>query len=354
MSAGFPIIGPPGAQPPVRANFWRVFEGTWSYLAVPGGVYIDGTKSRDPGNSPYIGSLRPGLLMGKITSGGAFAPSILGVTTGASLSTATTRTVSALQAVEIARRIGTSGTLTVTGAPTANGTVRQLTLTYSAIDTSTGIITGTALGVNEVQTLTFGAAATGGTMRLLVPLADGTLATTDAITWNGTDATWLANIQSALDTATGVVNGIVVTGAAPDTVLTFTFSGTGYAGNTWTRIQVNTFPTSTTTANVVRTTTGVAGAMVAGSFIGPTDGSQNPLSFIGQQAPVVVLDENGNSNAQIQWPQVPDGGVIATPASGPNCGLINWPTDTSLQNWIRTSLSTLPGGKFIWSDQYGV
>lgn len=113
-----------------------------------------------------------------------------------------------------------------------------------------------AVTANEVQTLTFGVAASGGTLRLIVPKTDGTTAITGPITWDATDATWLANINTALDAATGVTGGIVATGAAPDTALTFTFSGTGYAGKTWPLIQVHTFPTSTTTANVVRATTG--------------------------------------------------------------------------------------------------
>lgn len=116
----------------------------------------------------------------------------------------------------------------------------------------------TTVGVssNEVQTLTFGAAATGGTLRLNVPKVDGSTATTDAITWNTTDATYLAAINTALDAATGVVGGIVATGAAPDTAITFTFSGTGYAAKSWDLIKVHTFPTSTTTATTVRTTAG--------------------------------------------------------------------------------------------------
>lgn len=114
----------------------------------------------------------------------------------------------------------------------------------------------TTTAVNEVQTLTFGVAASGGTLRLIVPKTDGTTVITDAITWNGTDATYLASINTALDAATGVAGGIVATGAAPDTALTFTFSGTGYAGKSWPLIQVHTFPTSTTTANTVRTTAG--------------------------------------------------------------------------------------------------
>lgn len=117
---------------------------------------------------------------------------------------------------------------------------------------------GIGVATNEVQTLTFGVAASGGTLRLSVPKTDGTMVTTAVITWDTTDATYLAAINTALDAATGVVGGIVATGAAPDTALTFTFSGTGYAAKSWNLIEVVTYPTSTTTANVVRTTTGGA------------------------------------------------------------------------------------------------
>lgn len=112
-------------------------------------------------------------------------------------------------------------------------------------------------GVNEIHTITYDAANTGGSLRLEVDKPDGTRVTTGAITWNGTDATYLASIQTALDTATGVVNGIVA-GGLPDTALTLTYSGTGYAKRRWALPRVITFPTSSAAANYARSTNGYA------------------------------------------------------------------------------------------------
>ena len=110
-------------------------------------------------------------------------------------------------------------------------------------------------GPNEVQTIVFDAASTGGNLRLTVSDPTNTPVTTANIPWNATDATYLASIQSALDTATGVTNGIVA-GGLPDTSLTLTYSGTGYAGLTFALASVFAFPTTSTSATVTRTTTG--------------------------------------------------------------------------------------------------
>lgn len=317
-------------------------QGFWDYLA--NGAVVDGTKARDPGNTDDTFCLRPGLVMGKITSSGKYANSWLGTTSGALTSTGTSITVSAASAAEIVRRIGTSGTFKLTGPPVASGTVRSLTATYSAVDTSTGVVTITALGVNEVQTLTFGAAATGGTMRLRVPLANGTMVTTDAITWNATDATWLAAINTALDAATGVVGGIVATGAAPDTAITFTFSGTGYAAlpQPSTLISVVVFPTSTTSATVVQTTAGVDGRFVTASLVQPTDGSESPLWMVPDGYGIQVPSDSIDTEVA----QLPIGGVIDSTQ------LLPWPADASLKTWLRTALSNASVGKFTFSDMY--
>ena len=45
------------------------------------------------------------------------------------------------QAVELVRRVGASGDLYITGPPTAAGTVAQITKAYSAVNTTTGVIT---------------------------------------------------------------------------------------------------------------------------------------------------------------------------------------------------------------------
>src|SRR5688572_11190819 len=98
---------------------------------VPSFYVIDGTKSRDIGNSP-ISILRAGLVMGKVTSGGKYANSIIGLTTllhDTSVVT-TTMTLPAAVVTEIARRIGASGSFKIIGPPTAAGTVAIETVAY--------------------------------------------------------------------------------------------------------------------------------------------------------------------------------------------------------------------------------
>src|SRR5206468_1611794 len=128
---------------------------------------------------------------------------------------------------EIVRRRGSTGTVKITGPPTASGTVRTLTATYSAISSTT--MTITALGVNEVQRVNFNIASTAGNVVVKIQKSDGSYVLTTPAAWNATDATYLANIQAVLDVASGVANGIVVTAiTATDTDLGFnlTFSGT--------------------------------------------------------------------------------------------------------------------------------
>lgn len=341
------INGMPGVSSERLVSFRRVFRGmaeTW----LSGGKQIDGTYSRDPSNTGNVNVLLPGVIMGKRTSGGLYAPSIYGLTNAALTNSGTSLTLaSAAIGTEILRRVGAAtGTFKLTGPPTAAGTVRTLTATFSAISSTTATIT--ALGVNEVQTMTFGAAATGGTMRLRVPKANGEFVLTDAITWNGTDATWLASINTALDGATGVTGGIVATGAAPDTALTFTFSGTGYAGlpQPTEMISVETSPTSVTTVDVVRTTTGVDGRFVSGSFIQPVDGSETPLTFTSELSGGIVVTDSAGTNLTVPFHRMPIGGEVD------ESQFINYPSDTSLRTWLRSQLSTASGGKFTFGGVY--
>jgi len=94
---------------------------------------INGSLARDPGNTGDLDVLRAGMLMGKITASGKYAPSILGVTTNAEPAGSTSIQVSAAVATELSRRVGATGTFKLTGPPTANGTVVTETVTYSAI-----------------------------------------------------------------------------------------------------------------------------------------------------------------------------------------------------------------------------
>jgi hypothetical protein len=111
-------------------------------LHLPGGKILDGSKSRDTANTGDVDVLRPGVLLGKISASGKYAPSILGTLSVAHTSdVATSMTLTAAAATELARRVGTSGTFKLTGPPTAAGTVATATVTYSAVDTTTGVVT---------------------------------------------------------------------------------------------------------------------------------------------------------------------------------------------------------------------
>jgi hypothetical protein len=141
------VTGLPGPQTERLAQLRCVRKSGQNALYKTQGCIIDGTKSRDASNTGYLDVLQPGKVMGKITTGGKYAPSILGVTTVAYADNDTTLTVGAATAVEIARRIGSSGTATmkIVGPPSAAGTVASADITFSAVNQTTGVITLTDL-----------------------------------------------------------------------------------------------------------------------------------------------------------------------------------------------------------------
>ena len=146
----------PGIGTTIVAAYKPIWKGRGGVQYLPGGGTIDGGNARDPantysGNLPnaqtsYVNVLEPGLLMGKITASGFYGASVLGLTTAALATNGTTLSVSPAVAAELVRRIGSSGTLTLVGPPTAAGTVASQTVTFSAVNTSTGAITITATG----------------------------------------------------------------------------------------------------------------------------------------------------------------------------------------------------------------
>lgn len=135
----FPNPGVPGM------GSEREYEHRLVCLADPEflpGVQIDGSLSRDPLNTGDVDVLSAGLLMGKVTASGKYAPSIIGTLQNAHTSdSATSITIEAAAAVELVRRIGSSGTFTILGPPTAGGTVASETYTYTAVNTTTGVVT---------------------------------------------------------------------------------------------------------------------------------------------------------------------------------------------------------------------
>ena len=128
------------------------------FVAAP--VTIDGTLTSCPANAPYVFQILPGTLLGRVTATRKFAASVLGLTSAATASGATTIQTDADTAAEVVRRLGAGGTLKLTGPPAAGGAVATQAVTYTAVNTSTGAITFAATS----------AAAVGGS---LIQPADG-------------------------------------------------------------------------------------------------------------------------------------------------------------------------------------
>ena len=164
----------PGVHTARTATPRKVLISDRGKLVIPGGKYVDGSESRDLGNTGDTDVLRAGIVLGKRTANSLYAPSIIGVLSSAHNSSGTTLTelsVGATNAAEIVRRIGESGSLKLTGPPSAAGTVATTTVTFSAVNTTTGIVTITDIAVNKIAG-TFIQAADGSETPLCV-LADG-------------------------------------------------------------------------------------------------------------------------------------------------------------------------------------
>lgn len=176
--------------------------------------------------------------------------------------------------------------------------------------------------VNVVQTFTQTGTATAGTVTLTVPKPDGSYGTTSALAYNIS----LANLQTALDTATGVTNGIVATSvgsAAPfstPAVLTLTYSGTGYAALNQplaTADITNLTGTTALTAAAVQpnrtqvitpTTTASAGHFAIGIT--------RPDGIVGWTGPIAYDATTSTIQTALDLASGVANGVVATVASG--------------------------------------
>lgn len=143
--------GIPGIRTERTATPVRILKSPNGVMRYPSALVLDGAESRDTGNTGDLDVLRCGTLLGKITSSGKFAPTIIGVTGALHDTSAVTVTfgaggvATAAIVTEITRRIGTSGSFVLVGPPTAAGTVAVETVAFSAIASSTTItITATA------------------------------------------------------------------------------------------------------------------------------------------------------------------------------------------------------------------
>jgi hypothetical protein len=349
MSINLLPISVPGMGAIKTAAHRTVFASREGESYLPGGVFLDGAKCADPLNTPDVRKLRAGNLLGKITSGGKYGCSIIGITGEAMTGAETDLTVAEAVGDEIVRRIGASGTFKLTGPPTANGTVRTVTVTYSAVAAVSGgnrVITNTAMGVADVWTLTAPAGQDSGFYQLEITTGLGTTAevtkTTTSLAANADSAT----VDAALEALSNVgVSGVAAVYSDPTLTLTFA-SDLG-------PVSVRVVSDSTNDGGVfeggwaaVHTTTGVDGRFVAGSFIQPTDGSETPIFPIPDGFPISAVDSDGTSYTTIEMPMVPIGRMIDSSQ------IINWPSDTSLQQWIVDQMEANGRGKYTFDHKY--
>ena len=232
MASSFPNRRAPGVQTGPDFAFRHILRSGEPIVA-PGYVIVDGSNSRDPLNTGDVDTLRAGLVLGQVSANELYAPSFLGVSTvayDASATVKTALTVSAATATEIVRRIGSSGTFKLIGPPAAAGTVATQTVTFSAVNTTTGVVTVTAIAADAI----------------------------------------------------------------------------------------------------------------AGSFIADTDGSEAPLALLLDECGVKVVDYDSND---IDVPvQAIVGGMVDSSQ------IVNWPSDTSLQTWLKGQLNT--NGRFVFDDAF--
>jgi len=136
MPSAFSNVGGIRQGPSItpRNIFWNF--GLLPTIYAPSGIFIDGNLTRDTGHANATTLLRPGLLLGKITSTGKYRNSIIGTVSGAvSAGTVTSITVPAAVATEVARLITQAAgnvSLKIVGPPTAGGTVASTAITATA------------------------------------------------------------------------------------------------------------------------------------------------------------------------------------------------------------------------------
>jgi len=213
----------PGIGTTKSASPRKVLASTEGALFLPSGKRIDGSESRDPANTGDVDVLRAGLLMGKCSANGLFAPSILGVLSSAAVFDAATLTVPTAVSTEVLRRIGAGGVFRLVGPRVAGGPVRTRKCSLSSSAAGTITLAANA-AVAEVQTLTLDALMTAGTFTLSYKGY-----TTAAIAFDAT----VAEITAALELLPSVNSGDITMQAAhePDTELTCTWTFKDTLGN---------------------------------------------------------------------------------------------------------------------------
>lgn len=223
---------------------------------------IDGTKTRDVGqaaNGNPTSLLRDGLPLGKSTTGGKYANSFIGLTTAPMQIGATTLTANAAVITEVVRRIGASGTLTLTGYSDPVPAINQVEA-MPVVDT-TGV----------------------GTFTMTI---EGT--TTGAITYSAIIATLITNINTALNTTFGT--GAIVASGASLAALILTFSGAGYGGRPIVGHSVATITISSGSFTINGSTTvGTTTTTTAGATVQPAGVRQTYVPYSAASGTTITI-----------------------------------------------------------------
>ncbi len=143
------------------------------------------------------------------------------------------------------------------------------------------------------------------------------------------------SIQASAAVVTELVRRCGATG-------TFLLRGPASAAGT---IDVETVTYSAASSTNI-TVTALTKAFVAGSFIQPTDGSDDVLTFTPSGWPIHAVDYDGAS-LDVEFAEIPIECEIDSAQLLPV-----WPSDTSLQAWIVSRLDRPGGGKFQFSHTY--
>lgn len=164
MTDSYP--GMPGVGDAQTASHRQVVAADPKYL--PGGLVVSGENSRDPDNAPDSSILRAGMLLGERSSDGKYAPTIVGLLSEDALS-GTSLTVTAAEAAEIDRRIGSGGSVQVVG-PATSGDTAAVNIDAGVISTVSGstVVLTTSLANAKLAGSYLTAADGSGTAKALV------------------------------------------------------------------------------------------------------------------------------------------------------------------------------------------
>jgi hypothetical protein len=193
----------------------------------PSLAIIDSTLTRDIGSSP-TSLLRAGLILGKVTTGGKYRNSIIGLTNGAiSAATVTSVTVAAATATELARLIAVAGgnvTARIFGPPSAAGTNAATTITVTAASGTTLTVSSVALPAYVDKSLI---QATDGSQTPVTVIGDPA-----GIDVNALDGSNIDQMEGRFLRAADVYSNMIIAGATDIT-------GLDASLKTWIKQQLN-------------------------------------------------------------------------------------------------------------------